>query len=309
MNTSEPPARTTSPRASISRLPGRRRRTRSSARRSPSPCPPGRRGDQKGRSRRRSSVQPPCMKPPPFMCFRSARKAQTTRPSASRAVERAGQVLERLGAIGAPAGPLAFRHSSATQGDAASIRSISGDRGLRVCPPRAPTRGCRPDKGRSRAGSDHGRTSRLSGRGPAHADRPLRRRAAKVRTDDLAAHPIRALMARNPASTGSAVDDVIYGCANQAGEDNRNVARMALLLAGLPDQRAGRHHQPAVRLRPGRGRHRARAPSARRGRADDRRRRREHDPRAVRDGQGRPRRSRAAARSTTPRSAGASSTR
>ena len=57
---------------------------------------------------------------------------------------------------------------------------------------------------------------------------------SSVRTDDLAAIPIRALMKRNPAVEWSAVDDVIYGCANQAGEDNRNVARMAGLLAGLP---------------------------------------------------------------------------
>ncbi|MBI4986717.1 MAG: 3-oxoadipyl-CoA thiolase [Rhodocyclales bacterium] len=54
-----------------------------------------------------------------------------------------------------------------------------------------------------------------------------------VRTDDLAAVPLKALMARNPSVDWAAVDDVIYGCANQAGEDNRNVARMALLLAGL----------------------------------------------------------------------------
>ncbi|MFC6336277.1 3-oxoadipyl-CoA thiolase [Pseudomonas sp. CCM 7891] len=58
---------------------------------------------------------------------------------------------------------------------------------------------------------------------------------ASVRADDLAAIPIRALIERNPGVDWSAVDDVIYGCANQAGEDNRNVARMALLLAGLPD--------------------------------------------------------------------------
>jgi 3-oxoadipyl-CoA thiolase len=55
-----------------------------------------------------------------------------------------------------------------------------------------------------------------------------------VRTDDLAAIPIKALLDRNPAVDWNAVDDVILGCANQAGEDNRNVARMALLLAGLP---------------------------------------------------------------------------
>jgi acetyl-CoA acyltransferase len=57
---------------------------------------------------------------------------------------------------------------------------------------------------------------------------------AAVRTDDLAAIPIRALIDRNPAVDWSAVDDVVYGCANQAGEDNRNVGRMAALLAGLP---------------------------------------------------------------------------
>ncbi|WKZ67418.1 MAG: 3-oxoadipyl-CoA thiolase [Flavobacteriales bacterium] len=55
-----------------------------------------------------------------------------------------------------------------------------------------------------------------------------------VRADDLAAHAIRALMARNPGLDPAAIDDVILGCANQAGEDNRNVARMALLLAELP---------------------------------------------------------------------------
>src|SRR5436190_3951208 len=60
-----------------------------------------------------------------------------------------------------------------------------------------------------------------------------------VRTDDLAAVPIKALVARNQGVDWGAVDDVIYGCANQAGEDNRNVARMALLLSGLPDKIPG----------------------------------------------------------------------
>jgi acetyl-CoA acyltransferase len=55
-----------------------------------------------------------------------------------------------------------------------------------------------------------------------------------VRADDLAAHPLRVLMARHPHMDWAAVEDVILGCANQAGEDNRNVARMAVLLAGLP---------------------------------------------------------------------------
>ncbi|PTW62599.1 3-oxoadipyl-CoA thiolase [Breoghania corrubedonensis] len=56
-----------------------------------------------------------------------------------------------------------------------------------------------------------------------------------VRADDLAAAPLRALVERNPSIDFAAIDDVIYGCANQAGEDNRNVARMAVLLAGLPE--------------------------------------------------------------------------
>jgi acetyl-CoA acyltransferase len=62
---------------------------------------------------------------------------------------------------------------------------------------------------------------------------------ATIRPDDLAAIPLRALLARNPTLDPSAIDDVIFGCANQAGEDNRNVARMALLLAGLPRQVPG----------------------------------------------------------------------
>jgi len=57
---------------------------------------------------------------------------------------------------------------------------------------------------------------------------------SSVRTDDLGAIPLKALMTRNPQVDWGAVSDVLYGCANQAGEDNRNVARMALLLAGLP---------------------------------------------------------------------------
>jgi 3-oxoadipyl-CoA thiolase len=62
---------------------------------------------------------------------------------------------------------------------------------------------------------------------------------AVIRTDDLAAIPIKALVERNPSVDWSAVDDVVYGCANQAGEDNRNVSRMALLLAGLPKEVSG----------------------------------------------------------------------
>jgi len=62
---------------------------------------------------------------------------------------------------------------------------------------------------------------------------------ATVRTDDLGALPIQALMTRNPQVNWEAVADVIYGCANQAGEDNRNVARMCALLAGLPESVPG----------------------------------------------------------------------
>ena len=62
---------------------------------------------------------------------------------------------------------------------------------------------------------------------------------AQVRADDLAAIPIRALIERNPSVDWSELDDVILGCANQAGEDNRNLARMAGLLAGLPDSSGG----------------------------------------------------------------------
>ncbi len=62
---------------------------------------------------------------------------------------------------------------------------------------------------------------------------------ATVRTDDLASLPIKSLVERNPSVDWAALDDVIYGCANQAGEDNRNVARMALLLAGLPKEIPG----------------------------------------------------------------------
>lgn len=62
---------------------------------------------------------------------------------------------------------------------------------------------------------------------------------AAIRTDDLAAVPIRALLERNPQVDWNVLDDVVYGCANQAGEDNRNVGRMALLLAGLPKEAPG----------------------------------------------------------------------
>ena len=58
---------------------------------------------------------------------------------------------------------------------------------------------------------------------------------SSIRTDDLASIPIRSLLERNPGMNPTSIDDVILGCANQAGEDNRNVARMALLLSGIPE--------------------------------------------------------------------------
>ncbi len=109
---------------------------------------------------------------------------------------------------------------------------------------------------------------------------------AKVRADDLAAAPIKALMARHPKLDWSAVDEVYFGCANQAGEDNRNVARMALLLAGLPESVPGSHAQPSVRLRARCRRRRGARDPRRRDRPCDRRRRRIDDAGAVRDGQG-----------------------
>src|SRR6202161_1898049 len=62
---------------------------------------------------------------------------------------------------------------------------------------------------------------------------------AALRTDDLAALPLAALLARNPSLKASGIDEVILGCANQAGEDNRNIARMAALLAGYPVEEPG----------------------------------------------------------------------
>src|SRR5690606_25862729 len=62
---------------------------------------------------------------------------------------------------------------------------------------------------------------------------------SSVRADDLGAVPLKALMERDPGVNGARVDDVIFGCANQAGEDNRNVARMSSLLAGLPESVPG----------------------------------------------------------------------
>ena len=132
---------------------------------------------------------------------------------------------------------------------------------------------------------------------------------AKVRTDDLAAVPIRALVARNAQADWSRLDEVFFGCANQAGEDNRNVARMALLLAGLPDTRSRLDRQPAVRLRPQRRRRRRARDPRRRDGFRHCRRRRIDDAGAVRDGQGQRGVFARRPKSTTPRSAGASSIR
>ena len=62
---------------------------------------------------------------------------------------------------------------------------------------------------------------------------------SNMRADDLAARPLAELIKRNPNTDWEQVEDVLLGCANQAGEDNRNIARMALLLAGLPHQIGG----------------------------------------------------------------------
>ena len=95
---------------------------------------------------------------------------------------------------------------------------------------------------------------RLSGRRGPHPAGPVRRRAglrAPRRPGRPGGRRGRHAAAGIPAE---AVDEVILGAANQAGEDNRNVARMAVLLAGLAGHRARLHRQPAVRLRPDRGR-------------------------------------------------------
>ena len=110
---------------------------------------------------------------------------------------------------------------------------------------------------------------------------------ATVRTDDLAAVPLKALMSRHERLDWAALDDVVLGCANQAGEDNRNVARMALLLAGLPKEVPGIDGEPAVRLGHGCAADRGPGDQGRRGGADGRGRHREHVAGAVRHAQGR----------------------
>ena len=104
---------------------------------------------------------------------------------------------------------------------------------------------------------------------------------AKVRPDDLGAHVVKAILERSPDLDPAQIDDVAFGNANGAGEDNRNVGRMAVLLAGLPTSRPRQHRQPPVRLEP-------RRRDARQPRDRDRRRRRRagrrrgvDEPRAV----------------------------
>ena len=106
-------------------------------------------------------------------------------------------------------------------------------------------------------------------------------RCETSRPDDMAAHVIKALVERNGVDPAQ-IDDVILGAANQAGEDNRNVGRMAALLAGFPVEVRGPDGEPAVRLGPPGGDQRRARDRVRRGRGLRRRRRREHDPRAVR---------------------------
>ena len=103
-----------------------------------------------------------------------------------------------------------------------------------------------------------------------------------VRPDDLAAVVLRELMRRNPGVDPGAVDDVIFGCANQAGEDNRNVARMSALLAGLPVDVPGATLNRLCGSGLDAVASAARAIAAGEARRDARRRRREHEPRAVR---------------------------
>lgn len=108
-----------------------------------------------------------------------------------------------------------------------------------------------------------------------------------VRPDDLAAGVLSALMERNRGTDWAMVDDVIFGCVNQAGEDNRNIARMALLLAGLPEtvpgatvnRLCGSGMSAHCNCRPSNRR--------RRGRYDHRRRGGKHVARALRHAQGR----------------------
>ncbi len=108
------------------------------------------------------------------------------------------------------------------------------------------------------------------------------------RPDDLAAHVVRELVARAPQLDPERIDESIFGNANGAGEENRNVARMATLLAGLPTSHPRHHHEPPLRFLAG-CRHRRLPPGQHRGRgAGAGRRRRIHEPRPVGAAQDRP---------------------
>ena len=100
---------------------------------------------------------------------------------------------------------------------------------------------------------------------------------AYTRADDLAAMPLAALRTRNSDADWEALDEVMLGCANQAGEDNRNVARMAAAARRIAGTRAGRDGEPFVRLRAGSGRRNRARDSRRRSRICDCRRGRVHD--------------------------------
>jgi len=107
-----------------------------------------------------------------------------------------------------------------------------------------------------------------------------------VRADDLASTPIKAPVDCNAGVDWAAIDDSILGCAKQAGEDNRSVARMAVLLAGPARTGARRDRQSAVRIGAQRSRYRRAGDPQRRCGADHFRRRQEHDGCALCDGQG-----------------------
>ena len=116
---------------------------------------------------------------------------------------------------------------------------------------------------------------------------------ATVRPDDLAAIALRAIVERTGVAP-AAIDDVYFGAANQSGEDNRNVARMAVLLAGLAGRGSRRDRQPALRFEPSGDQLGSAGDRVRRRRRHDRRRRRVDDARAVRSAEERRRRSAAA---------------
>lgn len=104
-----------------------------------------------------------------------------------------------------------------------------------------------------------------------------------VRPDDLMAGVISDLVGRHPSLDPSAIDEVIAGCANQAGEDNRNVARMSALFCWPARDGAGNHGQPLMWLWPRRCLHRCPCHPRRRGGSSAGRWRRKHEPRTLRD--------------------------